>query len=415
MAAQPATGHINPLLAMAGGLKKRGHRVVFAVPRARKLKLAWSDYQVIDLAMAWSAAGMVVLPFTSGVLETSLAAQLFFSGVQHYTRALGQVLDEVRPDVVVTDFAFPGAGLAAELRGIPHSIVWSAGLPFVGPGVPPPGTGLPIGENWGGKGVCLRALSYCSGALLLARLAWARWRLGLPSRRVVELVTCSCLTLVLTAEACEVPRTQVPDCAFFVGPCLRPPGNQTFALDPDRPKIYVSLGTVFNNRPKVFRKILDAFRDGSVQLIVSAGAAFSRLGPVPAHVLLHQSLDQMALLPQVDAVISHGGNNTVNETLAAGKPLLVLPVGGEQGDNASRVVHLGAGLRAHLTHSTSAEIRQKTLSLLHEPGFRERARQISTALARTDGVGTSVRLLEQLAATRQPMTRPPGSPLTIEG
>jgi len=115
----------------------------------------------------------------------------------------------------------------------------------------------------------------------------------------------------------------------------------------------------------------------------------------------------------VDAVISHGGNNTVNETLAAGKPLLVMPVGGEQGDNAGRVEYLGVGLRADIRKSTSREIGAKVNRLIEEPTFHQRAKEIAKALALTEGPVTAARFIEHVVQNRRPLLRPEGYPLTV--
>jgi UDP:flavonoid glycosyltransferase YjiC (YdhE family) len=96
---------------------------------------------------------------------------------------------------------------------------------------------------------------------------------------------------------------------------------------------------------------------------------------------LFESVPQVKVLSPVDIVISHGGNNTVNESLAAGKPLLLMPVGGEQGDNASRVVYLGVGLRADIKRSTSQEISMKVRYLIEELAFRKSAEKIADILA----------------------------------
>ena len=110
-------------------------------------------------------------------------------------------------------------------------------------------------------------------------------------------------------------------------------------------------------------------------------------------------------------VVSHGGNNTVNETLAAGKPLLVMPVGGEQADNATRVEWLGAGLRAEHGRHGPDEIGELVARLVEEPGFRQRAEELAEELSRTRGVETCARLLERLAETRAPLRR--AGPLTV--
>lgn len=114
----------------------------------------------------------------------------------------------------------------------------------------------------------------------------------------------------------------------------------------------------------------------------------------------------MEVLSRVDAVISLGGNNTVNETLAAGKPLFVMRVGGEQGDNASRVVYLGAGLRANIKEQSSLEIGAKVNRLIEEPSFRHHVQEIAESLAQTQGAATAARFIKHIAQSRQPLERP---------
>lgn len=422
---QPAMGHLNPLLAIAAELAARGHVGVFACPQAARVEraVAGKGYRLIALPSPVSAVGLALLPYTSGFAETTLAMISFFSGLEFYARALAPALDEVKPDAIVSDFAFPGAMLAADVRGIPHAVVYSAGLAFAGPGIPPFGSGLAIGRDSGLRGRCLGVIAGWTEARARRKVARARTRLGLPPVDLAGAAyLCSpWLTLVLTAEACEAPRSGLPGSVFFIGPCYA--GRQAEQadsfpydrLDADRPKVYVSLGTVFNDKPKVFQRIIDAFADGRCQVVLSAGGAYAALQAraLPAHVLLFPRVPQVGLLPRVDAVVSHGGNNTVNETLAAGKPLLVMPVGGEQGDNAARVEYLGAGLRAGLTSAPSAEIGAKVRRLIEEPSFRRRAGEIAAQLARTAGTVTAARFVERLAQARRPILRPAGHALTV--
>jgi len=185
----------------------------------------------------------------------------------------------------------------------------------------------------------------------------------------------------------------------------------------DKPKIYVSLGTFFNNRPKLFRKILGAFPDNSYQIIVKAGGAYDKLctQQFQSHIMLFRNVPQTQLLPVVDMVVSHGGNNTVNETLSSGKPILVVPVGGEQGDNAAKVEYLGVGLRADMRRSTSKKIRMKVGRMREEPDFREQASKAADAIAQTDGPRTAASFILHVLETEQPIRRPDGYPLTVLG
>jgi UDP:flavonoid glycosyltransferase YjiC (YdhE family) len=423
--AQPAKGHINPMLTIAHELNTKGHRVVFTAPTAPGIEqfLADRGVQFIGIRPAPSAVGLLLLSFTSGFTETFLASRFFFNGITYYARGITKVLEEIEPQAVVTDFSFLGAALAAELKDTPYVIVYHAGLSFPGPDIPPFASGLPIGGQWGFKGKWYGFLSNIMVSHVDKKIARARRRLKLPLAENGYLTRPSSpwLMLVLSSEASEAPRFALPSTSYFVGPCFA--GREDadaggFPFDrfsPGKPKVYVSLGTVFNKKPRVFKRIMDAFSDGRYQLIVSAGRAFAKLRSqsIPTNVLLFERVPQVEVLSRVDAVISHGGNNTVNETLAAGKPLLVMPVGGEQGDNASRVVYLGAGLRANIKEESPLEIGAKVDRLIKEPAFRQRVQEIAESLAQSQGAATAARFIEHIAQSRQPLERPNGYPLTV--
>lgn len=407
--AQPSLGHLNPMLAIARQMRSEGHIIVFTGTAPAKIEkvITGSGFRFINIRPSLYTLGLLLLPFTSGYVETFLALKLFFCGLSHYARAVGDVLDELQPDAVVSDFAFIGACLAAESRNTPYVIVYHAGLSFKGPGIPPFGSGLPIGRAWGGKEKLYRFVSGFLERSVDRAIVRARKRLRLSTGEK-PCLSSPWLSLVLTAEAMEAPRFPLPLTTFFIGPCFTSRQSayaNNFPLDqlsPDKPKIYVSLGTVFNKKPKVFSKIINAFVENHYQIIVSAGGAFARLRSqrLPSNVLLFESVPQVEMLSCVDAVICHGGNNTVNETLAAGKPLLIIPVGGEQGDNASRVVYLGVGLRADIKRANSHDIGAKVRRLIEEPIFAQRAREIADALALTQGPITAAKFIKRVAETR---------------
>lgn len=85
-------------------------------------------------------------------------------------------------------------------------------------------------------------------------------------------------------------------------------------------------------------------------------------------------MPQSALLPHCDAMITHGGMNTVKECICAGVPMLVYPLNAhvEQPGNAARVVYHGLGLAGNLIHETETGIQKKVLSLLETPEFKQR-------------------------------------------
>ncbi|HSP78095.1 MAG TPA: nucleotide disphospho-sugar-binding domain-containing protein, partial [Myxococcaceae bacterium] len=366
----------------------------------------------------------ILLVRAQGHEELRRAQSLFLGGLTSSARDIIRRLERQRPDVMVIDFAFPAAMLAAEKLQIPYATLYHSGLPFRGPGVPPFGSGLPIGTPDGPE---LRRAEQAEQELrrhMAGKLEEARRALGLE-RPVLEdfmrTPSSPWLNLVPSHECIEAPRTGLGPSCFFVGPCFatrRGRAAEDFPferLKEEAFKVYVSLGTVFNNRPEVFRTLIEALDMPGVQAIVSAGASYPHLAsrPLPGDVLLFRRVPQLELLPRVDLVIGHGGNNTTNETLAAGKPLLVIPVGGEQRDNSRRVEYLGAGLSLWPEHLSVEGVRQAVSRLREEPRFRERTEELRRRLEETDGTGTSARLIAWLARNRRPVCLPEGGSLTL--
>ena len=426
-AIQPAIGHLNPMLSIAHQLRSEGHTVIFLcfAPKYIEKTVAVNGFPLVGIKginTSLFPLGEFLLSLPSGFLETNNAIKLCYHRLSFFARAVGEVLDEIRPAVVVSDFAFPGACIAAESKNIPFVVIYHAGLCFKGPGIPPFGSGLPIGEKLKQKCRFYRFISNHVEHSVGRTVARTRKRLGLPPNDGSFLAWSPWLTLVLTAEAIEAPRYPLPLTTFFIGPCITGrknlPEEDDFPFDrlsQDKPKIFISLGTFFNKRIRIFRNIINALVDSPYQLIVNAGAAFEKLHSqgLPANVMLFKNVPQLEVLTRVDVVISHGGNNTVNETLSTGKPLLVIPVGGEQGDNAARVEYLQVGLRADKKKSTPHEIRVMVRRLIEEPTFRHRAEELSNVLAQTEGPVTAARFITRIAQTRQPLHRPEGYPLTV--
>jgi MGT family glycosyltransferase len=136
--------------------------------------------------------------------------------------------------------------------------------------------------------------------------------------------------------------------------------------------VYVSLGTVFEDRPTFFRDAARAIARPGRRVVLSIGRiAPQALGALPAGVTAHAHVDQLAVLRRADLFVTHGGFNSVQEGLVAGVPLLVFPQMQEQAFNADRVAELGAGLR--LRRPTPARIGALVDLMLIEPRFRAAA------------------------------------------
>ena len=111
-----------------------------------------------------------------------------------------------------------------------------------------------------------------------------------------------------------------------------------------RPLVYATMGTVFN-RPASFAPLVDGLASAGVGALLTVGRNVdpSELGDVPQAIRVERFVPQGQVLASCAAVVSHGGSGTLLGTLAAGLPLVILPQGADQFENAARCERAGAG------------------------------------------------------------------------
>lgn len=172
---------------------------------------------------------------------------------------------------------------------------------------------------------------------------------------------------------------------------------------PPRPLIAVSLGTAYNRVPGVLSAIQSALRDEAVNLIVTTGLdERSDVVRTAPNQWVVPYLPLSLLLPQCDAIISHGGFNTVMTALGCGLPMVILPIAADQPDNAARCAELGAGIALYGTARTPSAIRAATRAALYEPEYGNRARWLAQEMRALPGPEHAVTLLEQLVHEAHP-------------
>jgi UDP:flavonoid glycosyltransferase YjiC (YdhE family) len=169
------------------------------------------------------------------------------------------------------------------------------------------------------------------------------------------------------------------------------------AADP-RPLVLVGFSTSFQNHAGVLQRVIDAAAPLPVRLLVTLGGAIrpDEVRPAANSVIV-ASAPHTQVLPEAALVVTHGGHGTVMATLMHRRPMLVIPHGRDQGDNAARITERGAGLALPATASTEA-IRAALRRLLEEPGFAAAARQLGDAVAEEAERSTLIDDLVALAA-----------------
>lgn len=151
---------------------------------------------------------------------------------------------------------------------------------------------------------------------------------------------------------------------------------------PERPTVYVTLGTVVNALP-AFRVLLDGLADVDCNVVATIGRDNDPvlLEPLPPNAWVERYVSQALVLPHASVVVSHGGSGAVLATFAHGLPMLLMPNLADQFENAERCVELGAGLVLMPGEVTPDAVRAGVERLNGEPSFRERAAEVAAEIA----------------------------------
>jgi MGT family glycosyltransferase len=166
--------------------------------------------------------------------------------------------------------------------------------------------------------------------------------------------------------------------------------------------LYVSLGSLGSADVGLMQHLLDVLATTDHRVIVS-------MGPLSDQIRLHDNqagegfLPQPAILPEVDLVITHGGNNTVTEAFHDGKPMIVLPLFWDQVDNAQRVQETGFGRRLNTYDFEDRELTGAITDLLADDDLRRRLAAVSARSGANPGTIRAADLIEQVARTGAPV------------
>jgi MGT family glycosyltransferase len=180
-----------------------------------------------------------------------------------------------------------------------------------------------------------------------------------------------------------------------LGSCVREPDSYMGWSGDPRPAIYLSLGSLGSADVGLMQRLIDTLGQTDYFVVVSMGPQHEELRLAP-NMTGEEFLPQPAILPQVDVVITHGGNNTVTESMHFGKPMVLLPLFWDQHDNAQRMHELGLGRRLDTYGHKPAELIAAIESLLEDPLLPGRLSGISRRLQDEPGTTRAADLIGKL-------------------
>ena len=324
------------------------------------------------------------------------------------TECLAHIVDDVEPDVILTDQIAYGATLALRALERPYASLLPghpSALPAPGEifGVPPyfpDGLDLPRHELASLRTLCARAADRFAReyAHALSRLNPSATPPASPFAAASPWLT------MVNYPAGLARHLRLPARVLYIGSCARR-GRSDTRLEAEiaslpRPRVFVALGTFMSAREDVLARITTAFREEPVSLVVASGMTEpGALELVEERHLVRNHLPQADVLPLCDLVVCRGGNNTVTESLEAGVPLLVAPFASDQFAGAADVCRAGVGDAFDPNRAGSVEIARRATRLLAGPA-RTRAAAVGSALRRRPGRSLAAGMLAGMARPR---------------
>jgi UDP:flavonoid glycosyltransferase YjiC (YdhE family) len=415
-------GNVPAVLGLVRRLTSRGHEVrVLTEPCLRSaVEGCGADFVAFtrhftrerrtdDIIFDWQPRTPV------GALR-SMFERVVFGPARVVAEETRDAIERRRPEVVVADLMMPGALFAAEAAGIPRVVAFHMPEYLPGPGRPAAGPGfLPRADLIGRlRDAALTRLFFRQLRDFLPPVNDARAAVGLgslatPDALVDGVFHRADLRLIQTSEAFDFPIVPAPANVRYTGPVLDDPDwtepwTSPWADDDPRPLVAASFSTTFQNQRDVLQRTISALGRLDVRALVTLGPCMAEESfAVPENVVTVPSASHAQVFPHAAAVVTHAGHGTVMRALVNGVPLLCLPMGRDQDDNAARVVAHRAGLRLP-TRAGPARIAAAVERLLAEPEFRTNARRLGGIIAGDVAGDVATRELEAvgLRRTRQP-------------
>lgn len=421
---ESAYGPTNQCIGLAAILRDRGHRIVFAAESSWAGKLAPFGFveELVDLAEPAEGAadedpGKFWTDFiaetspefrkpTIAQLETFIQPtyQALIDGAKYCEPRLRAIVAEHRPDVIVEDnvVLFP----ALVSAGAPFvRIVSCSPLEVPGPDVPPPFSGLPSADR--SQWEAYRAeFDRTHRAMWTDFNAWVQEQGADPLPDLEFMPRDNAANLyVYPAEADYVGDRPLDASWARMDSSVRETDAEYVLPQQlaERPAssalIYLSLGSLGGADVELMQRLVDVLGSTEHRFIVSKGPQADRI-TLADNMVGDQMLPQTKVIPQVDLVISHGGNNTVTETLHFGKPLIVLPLFWDQYENAQRIDELGYGIRLDTYAFTDEQLTGAVDRIIADTALRSRLSEIGAAIRARDGLRVGADVIEQVGRHR---------------
>jgi MGT family glycosyltransferase len=424
-----AFGPTNNCVGIGDVLRQRGHRVVFIAEESFAGRLEEKGFEERLMRLGpppeqKEVAGQFWIDFirdTAPVFRKSTLEQLsefiqptwqaLIDGAKYVQARLLEIIDELQPDAIVEDnvVCFP----ALPASGRPWVRILSCNpAELKDPAVPPFSSGYPVADR-------SRWPEFLDEVERTHRPMWQDFDEFVRSQGAPGLAwndvgpefihESPWLNLYIYPADADYTRERP------LAPTWHRLGSSVRATDApwelpeslrggDGSLIYLSLGSLGSADVELMQRLVDVLDRAPHRVIVSKGPLADRIR-LGERMTGEGFLPQASILPQVDLVVTHGGNNTVTEAFHNGKPMVVLPLFWDQVDNAQRVDETGFGSRLSAYGFEDTELTGAIDRLLADDALRWRLAMISQRLKANPGTIQAADLIERVAVTGEPASR----------
>ncbi len=409
-------GDINPLIAIALELKRRGHQPVMALPavfepRVRPLGLEFHAVRP-DIDPTNNALVEMIYDVKHGT-EHGLRNFLFPSLRQTYEDLLHAATQPVHADLLLLGELNYAGPVVADVTGIPWASYVLAPLSFFSafdPPVLPPYPRLARADKAvPGMGRVIRRLARFTTRHWPEPIFELRHEVGLERGRnpLFDAKHSPYLVLALFSRVLGVEQKDWPANTHITGFCYYDSDSGNANLSPHleeflghgEPPVVFTLGSAA-------ALAAGKFYDHSARAAIRAGLrAVLLIGtdprnrpaqPLPKSICVAEYAPYSAVFSRAAMVVHQGGVGTTAQCLRAGKPMLIMPYSHDQPDNARRMRRLKVARVIKRSDYTPLRVARKIRSILEEPKFARRAQSVAKRLAHEDGVKTACDALEEL-------------------
>ena len=388
----PAHGHTYPTLPLVTELIRRGEQVTYYSSNAFR--------QVIEDTGA--TFRNFVTPYLND--ETQIeenmvrVAYMLLQITRTALAALVPQVKEDKPDYIIHDGLCPWGKYIAQILGIPAICsmttfaIPSFTLKNIGKLLKSPGdtrlllSSTPISEL---SHTFIEGRKHLRPFHALANSLHRQYGIAQPQLLDV-FANHNRLNIVYTSKQFQPFADMLDDSFKFVGPSIAPRTDTIpFPFDAlgDIPIIYISLGTVFNDKADFYRTCFEAFVNSERKVVLAVGKRtnMAALGTIPDNFVVRAFVPQLELLQRAALLVTHGGMNSVSEALCYGVPLLVIPQTADQFLVGRRIQQLGAGKTLHRGSVTASKLQSLAEEILMQPAYARISMRLGKSLGQPDG------------------------------